>query len=106
VVFYSKSAKTGEADCIDYGLTVFRREVVLRYRETALPLDLARIQSDLVSAKDLGAYEVKDRFYEIGKPDGLAELDALLSGFGRSQTREVAAGRQGEDVRDKESYFR
>ena len=26
----------------------------------------------------LAGYEVKQRFYEIGSPDGLAELDSLL----------------------------
>ena len=28
----------------------------------------------------MAAYEVKQRFYEIGSPQGLAELDSLLQG--------------------------
>lgn len=78
VVFYSKSAGIGEADCIDYGLSAFRRDVLTPYLEGALPLDLARIQTDLVESNELGAFVVRDRFYEIGKPEGMAELDALL----------------------------
>ena len=30
------------------------------------------------SEKQMAAYEVKQRFYEIGSPEGLAELDSLL----------------------------
>jgi len=28
---------------------------------------------------ELAGFEVRERFYEIGSPDGLAETDALLS---------------------------
>lgn len=78
VVFYSKQAKPDEADWIDYGLSIFRKTVIERYSTAELPLDLARIQSDLVRGADLGAYVVTQRFYEIGKPEGLAELDSFL----------------------------
>ncbi|PYJ58619.1 MAG: nucleotidyl transferase [Verrucomicrobia bacterium] len=40
--------------------------------------DLADVYSDLVSEKQMAAYEVKQRFYEIGSREGLAELDSLL----------------------------
>ena len=79
VVFYSKSAGPGEADYIDYGMTVFRREVIEAYRNAPAPLDMARIQQELVERGDMGAYEVSERFYEIGKPEGLQELSAWLS---------------------------
>lgn len=78
VVFYSKQARPGDADYIDYGMTAFRRSVIERYAETRPPLDLAHILSDLVQRHELGAYVVTQRFYEIGKPDGWAELDAYL----------------------------
>ncbi|OQA27238.1 MAG: hypothetical protein BWY59_01135 [Verrucomicrobia bacterium ADurb.Bin345] len=45
-----------------------------------MPLDLGRIQEDLVRRNEMAAYEVRDRFYEIGKPEGLAELERLLGG--------------------------
>jgi len=82
VVFYSKSAGPGEADWIDYGLSGFRREVIEAAREFSLPLDLARIQQDLVSRGDMGACIVRDRFYEIGKPEGLTEVQRLLRASG------------------------
>jgi len=87
VIFYSKLARADEADCIDYGLSAFRREVILRYREIVPPLDLARIQSDLVARGELAAFEVAGRFYEIGKPEGLTELDKVLSTSGTMQDR-------------------
>jgi NDP-sugar pyrophosphorylase family protein len=32
----------------------------------------------LVQDKQLAGYEVRERFYEIGSPAGLAELESLL----------------------------
>lgn len=78
VAYYSKTAVRGECDHIDYGLLIFSRETISRYSAHPLPLDLAQIQGDLVRSGEMGAYTVKERFYEIGKPEGLAELDALL----------------------------
>ncbi len=78
VVFYSKTAQLGEADCIDYGLSAYRKSVIQAYRGVTLPLDLARVQEDLVRRGEMGAFVVPDRFYEIGKPEGLAELEAVL----------------------------
>jgi len=80
VVFYSKKAAPGDADCIDYGLSAFRKSALDAYRAAPLPLDLAKVMGDLVEEREMGAYEVRSRFYEIGKPEGWAELDALLRG--------------------------
>ncbi len=82
VVFYSKKAAGGEADWIDYGLLAFRRAVIRRYEQHAAPLDLAAILGDLVGRGTLAAYEAPRRFYEIGKPEGLRDLEAYLSGRG------------------------
>lgn len=79
VVFYSKSAGPGAADCIDYGLSAYRRSVLEAFADAALPLDLALVQQEMVRRGAMGAFVVRDRFYEIGKPEGLAELDALLA---------------------------
>lgn len=79
VVFYSKSAGSGAADCIDYGLSAYRRSVLEAFADAALPLDLALVQQEMVRRGAMGAFVVRDRFYEIGKPEGLAELDALLA---------------------------
>lgn len=78
VVFYSKSARPGEADYIDYGLSLFRRACIQAYSGALLPLDLARIQADLVQRGAMLAHVAPRRFYEIGKPEGLAELERVL----------------------------
>lgn len=78
VSFYSKHARLGEAAWIDYGLTAFRREAIEARRDDPMPLDMAAILGDLVATGRVAAYETPDRFYEIGKPEGLAELDAVL----------------------------
>lgn len=80
VVFYSKRAQPGEADCIDYGLSAYRRAVFESYRGGEPPLDLGHVQENLVQAGRMAAFEVGDRFYEIGKPEGLADLERLLTG--------------------------
>ncbi|HNS80360.1 MAG TPA: sugar phosphate nucleotidyltransferase [Kiritimatiellia bacterium] len=78
VVFYSKSARPDEVDCIDYGFTGYRKELLAEYRDAPLPLDLESILRRQVELDRLAAYEVTERFYEIGKPEGLAELEEYL----------------------------
>ncbi len=78
IVFYSKAAGPGEADCIDYGLSAFRKSVIQAYAGVTLPLDMAHVQADLVRRGEMAAYVVRERFYEIGKPEGLAELESVL----------------------------
>jgi NDP-sugar pyrophosphorylase family protein len=64
---------------IDYGLSVLTREVVVEHVEPGGEGDLAPILSSLAAEGRLAGYPVRERFYEIGSPDGLAELDALLA---------------------------
>lgn len=78
ISFYDKKCKPGEADHIDYGLSVLKREVIERYANEPLPLDMARIQSELVASREMAAYLVTDRFYEIGKPEGLDDFEAWV----------------------------
>jgi MurNAc alpha-1-phosphate uridylyltransferase len=78
IVYYSKNADPAEADHIDYGLSGYRREVIESYSNQTLPFGADLIQQDLVGRGEMDAYVVHERFYEIGKPEGLAELDGLL----------------------------
>jgi NDP-sugar pyrophosphorylase family protein len=64
---------------IDYGIAVLNAAVFGRFPNN-VPFDLADVYSCLVSEKQMAAYEVKQRFYEIGSREGLAELDSLLRG--------------------------
>ena len=74
---YSKTDKTPQMRHIDYGLSVFRAAAFAACpRDTVV--DLAAIQSDLSRRGALAGYELTERFYEIGSPAGLNELDQLL----------------------------
>jgi NDP-sugar pyrophosphorylase family protein len=74
---YDKKNKVPQMRHIDYGLGVFRTAAFDGFsRDTVV--DLADVQKSLVLKKQLAGYEVKNRFYEIGSPAGLNELDALL----------------------------
>ncbi|HEY0454746.1 MAG TPA: nucleotidyltransferase family protein [Verrucomicrobiae bacterium] len=74
---YDKKNKRPEMHHIDYGLSVFNQAV---FDSVAIdqPIDLAAILMDLLARKQLAGFEVNRRFYEIGSPTGLAELDDLL----------------------------
>jgi NDP-sugar pyrophosphorylase family protein len=64
---------------IDYGVSVFERSVIEEEPAREDPWDLAELQHRLSTKGRLNGYEVAGRFYEIGTPAGLAELDDLLS---------------------------
>lgn len=77
IKLYSKTEKPPQMKHIDYGLGLFRATAFAGYpRDTVV--DLASVQSDLCARGELAGYEVKQRFYEIGSPAGLQELDELL----------------------------
>ena len=74
---YSKKDRIPQMHHIDYGLGLFRAAAFAGCPRDAV-IDLAGLQSGLAQRGELAGYEVKDRFYEIGSPAGLAELDGLL----------------------------
>jgi NDP-sugar pyrophosphorylase family protein len=75
---YDKKQRLPEMRHIDYGLSLFRREVFERYPADK-PFDLADVMRALVAEKQLAGFEVRERFYEIGSHAGLEELNALLA---------------------------
>jgi N-acetyl-alpha-D-muramate 1-phosphate uridylyltransferase len=74
---YDKKLRTTEMRYIDYGIAVLNAAVFASFPDN-MAFDLADVYARLVAEKQLAAYEVKQRFYEIGSPEGLAELDSLL----------------------------
>jgi N-acetyl-alpha-D-muramate 1-phosphate uridylyltransferase len=70
---YSKQDKTGAMVYIDYGANILRKEV-LNLVPSDQPYPLEDLFPVLIKQNELLAYEVKERFYEIGSPDGLAEF--------------------------------
>ena len=77
IVVYDKKAKLPEMRHIDYGLSLFKPSVFNAYA-AAQVFDLAEVMGKLVREKQLAGYEAPERFYEMGSPAGLAELETLL----------------------------
>lgn len=81
VVRYEKGVSDPAAegmDQIDYGFSILDRDRVVAEIPPDQVTDLSDTYSRLVAERRLAAHEVGERFYEIGSPEGLAELDALL----------------------------
>jgi N-acetyl-alpha-D-muramate 1-phosphate uridylyltransferase len=78
IVRYDKKDRTPAMHHIDYGLEVFRREVFARLPE-GQAIDLATVCQDLLRQGQLGAFEVHQRFYEVGSRDGIADTAGFLS---------------------------
>lgn len=79
ILCYDKKKRTRQMEFIDYGLGMFQPDVFTPLLE-GQPADLAEIHQKLVADHSLSAYEVKQRFYEIGSFEGLHELDEMLAG--------------------------
>lgn len=82
VIRYEKrprdAARDPALDHIDYGATALRREVIAALPEGE-PHDLSALQRDLAKRGLLRAYRAEHRFYEIGSPEGIADLEAALT---------------------------
>ncbi|MFI5116985.1 MAG: nucleotidyltransferase family protein [Terriglobales bacterium] len=81
ILRYDKRNHTPAMHHIDYGLGAFHRSVF-----EAIPAgqarDLAAVYQDLLHAGSLAAFEVHQRFYEIGSPDGLRDTAEFLKAAG------------------------
>ncbi len=76
---YDKHKKSPLMEYIDYGLGLFTPSVFAKL-PAGQPADLAEVYQQLVKENKLLAYDVPERFYEIGSFEGLHELDELLTG--------------------------
>lgn len=74
---YDKRNRTPAMQFIDWGLGLLCPGAFAGWEDTTR-FDLANLYSGLVAKGELAGYEVKDRFYEIGSIQGLAETDRLL----------------------------
>jgi len=75
VILYDKTA-TAAMHYIDYGLSVCRRDLFTS--ATPEVFDLATLFHELSIKDRLAGYEVDHRFYEIGSPAGLRDLELYL----------------------------
>jgi NDP-sugar pyrophosphorylase family protein len=74
---YNKRQPTPDMRHIDYGLGVLTAAAFQHYPSDQV-LDLAVVYQDLLAAGELAAFEVAQRFYEIGSPAGLDETRRYL----------------------------
>lgn len=72
IMVYDKQSQTPRMRHIDYGLGVFHRAAFAMVPE-GQPYDLATVYQRLLIQGELAAYEVGQRFYEVGSFQGLEE---------------------------------
>lgn len=82
ILCYNKKKRIPEMLYIDYGVGILSAAVISHFPDKD-SFDLANVYHQLATENQLAGHEVMQRFYEIGSPAGLAELDAQL----RHQTR-------------------
>jgi NDP-sugar pyrophosphorylase family protein len=79
-VRYRKGEHTlGELTHIDYGLSVLATATVFDRIPGDSVVDLAEMLTALGDEDLLAGYEVHERFYEIGSPSGIHDLERLLA---------------------------
>jgi len=74
---YSKSEKTPDMVYIDCGAVIFHKEVLQLIPEDHF-YSLEELFLRLIEKEQLLAFEVKERFYEIGSPQGLKDFEAFI----------------------------
>ena len=79
LVSYQKKDVPPSWSYIDYGLSVLTAQGVRKGIPPKIKSDLADFFRQLSLAKELAGFEVTERFYEIGSPCGLSELENYLS---------------------------
>lgn len=77
IVRYDKRRPTPDMAYIDYGLGALRAKAFDAY-PTETAIDLAAIYQGLLARDELAGFEVTQRFYEVGSPDGLEETQRYL----------------------------
>jgi len=77
--FQGKNSEFGFAglDYIDAGLSILKKEVLSLVPEDE-PYDLEDLYKILISEGEMSAYEVRQRFYQIGSFEGLEEFKELV----------------------------
>jgi NDP-sugar pyrophosphorylase family protein len=77
VAYYSKKDRRPDMAYIDYGLGLLTAGLFEACPDGQV-FDLAELYSDLAATGRLAGWESRQRFYEIGTPEGLADTDRFL----------------------------
>jgi NDP-sugar pyrophosphorylase family protein len=78
IIEYDKHSQRVDMAHVDFGLSVLSSSVFASYA-AAKVIDLADICRDLSRSRLLAAFEVSERFYEIGSLQGIADTEEFLS---------------------------
>ena len=78
VVRYHKGDRAPGMDHIDWGLSLFERAVIPDRIPRDVHVDLASVYESLSTDGDLAGFEVADRYFEVGSPKGLDDLELWL----------------------------
>jgi NDP-sugar pyrophosphorylase family protein len=78
IAAYEKGTVDDRFDHIDYGCLAFRRSVFQSLAD-GVPVGLDALQTRMAATGKLRAIAAQERFYEIGSPQGWAELSGLLA---------------------------
>jgi NDP-sugar pyrophosphorylase family protein len=82
VTLYDKHHRVRPAadfEYIDYGLSALARRVVTDEVPAGTKADLADLFFALSQRGELAGYEARERFYEIGSPEGLRDFGTWVS---------------------------
>jgi N-acetyl-alpha-D-muramate 1-phosphate uridylyltransferase len=72
-----RKVNTDDLHFIDYGVNLFHKEV-LDLIPGSQPYSMGALFQDLISLQELLAFEVKERFYQIGSLEGLKECTEYI----------------------------
>lgn len=78
IVIYDKKSTDPELKYIDYGLGIFNQTAFDHIPENT-PYDLADLYQALLRQGQLSAFEINQRFYEIGSFTGITEICHFLN---------------------------
>ena len=74
---YNKENPTPEMEHIDYGVNMLTRKA-LEVFPSGAPFDLAKVYTHLIEKREMAAFEVTQRFYEVGSFQGISDMEEYL----------------------------
>jgi NDP-sugar pyrophosphorylase family protein len=80
VIAYDKKNPDSKMKYIDYGVSIFRKEV-LKLVPSKKFCDLSYLHKELIKQQQLLAYLVSKRYYQIGTLEGLEEFKQYAQKF-------------------------
>ncbi|MHB8147085.1 MAG: nucleotidyltransferase family protein [Vulcanimicrobiaceae bacterium] len=78
ILRYGKTMPTPAMGHIDYGVSIFRSSAFAGLQPSEMA-DLEGVFQQLLRSGELAAFDIPERFYEIGSPSALAETAAFIA---------------------------